>query len=136
MLHINKRNDYHDSFYCLCPEDSSFHLKSSCDKYVLCHLSLILNAMTLNFFCIIPYVFALPWLPKLRYVFNICGCHSVSIIRVSLGIRITWIVHIQSSKPKEQTFLRSKKCNILPKSTIFSPLFRFPFTQQKSIPSP
>lgn len=65
----------------------------------------------------------LPWLPKLGYVFNICGCHSVPVIRATLGIWISWIVHIWSSKWKEQTFPKSKKkkSNFFTESIIYFP---------------
>lgn len=54
-----------------------------------------------------PYIFAFPRLPKLRYV-SLCGSYNCPIIRVSLEIWINWIPHIQSSKLKEQKCLKGK----------------------------
>lgn len=61
------------------------------------------------FFHMMPYVFALPWLPKLRYVFNICGCHGVPIIRVTLGTWIKCIIQHSELKTKRANVSKEQK---------------------------
>lgn len=76
-------------------QKTNISFESSSGKHVLSVIILLLlNAMTFMlpglhrgfFFHIIPYVFAFPWLPKLRYVVSICGSYSCPIIRATLEI--------------------------------------------------